>query len=196
MKSGTSDGSSDRDVDDGLIRRIADGDPAAWPILIDRHVAAIVGVAWYMLGDRAEAEDVAQESFVRLLGKVEGWRPGGPKLRTWLHRVAINLSIDRRRARRTVSLDSLADPDGVAVIDPEIGARVDQRLTVGRALDELPEKQRLAMVLVYYQGFSNREAAELLDSSVEAVESLLARARRTLRQRLLADLPDLLGASR
>jgi RNA polymerase sigma-70 factor (ECF subfamily) len=195
MRRTTAKDSSDRNVDDDLICRVADGDAAAWPMLLDRHLRPIVGVGWYMLGDRAEAEDVAQECFVRLLAKAETWKPGGPKLRTWLHRVAINLCIDRQRARKPVSLDALGDGDGVVPIDPGTAGRMDQRIVVQRALDGLPEKQKMAMVLIYYQGFSNREAAELLETSVEAVESLLARARRALRQRLLADLPDLLGAS-
>ena len=195
MEPGKNDNPTDRDIDDSLIRRVARGDAAAWPELVDRHLAAIVGYAWYMLGDRAEAEDVAQESFVRLMRKSADWQPGGPKLRTWLHRVAINLCIDRQRMRKTVSLDGLPDPDSVTRVDPGLGDSADQRLVVRKALDALPEKQRIAMILVYYQGFTNRETANLMDSSVEAVESLLARARRTLRQRLDPDLPDLLGAS-
>ena len=195
MEPGKDNNPSDRDIDDGLVRRVAKGDAAAWPALVDRHLPAIVGYAWYMLGDRAEAEDVAQESFVRLMRKASDWEPGGPKLRTWLHRVAINLCIDRQRMRKPVSLDGLKDPDQVIRFDPGIGDQTDRRLVVRKALDGLPEKQRMAIILVYYQGFTNRETAKLMDSSVEAVESLLARARRTLRQRLDPDLPDLLGAS-
>lgn len=187
---------SDRDTDDALIRRVASGDAAAWPALVDRHLSSIVGHAWYMLGERAEAEDVAQESFVRLMAKSGTWEPGGPKLRTWLYRVATNLCIDRQRARRTVSLDGMADAENRLVDDRSPDGDIDRRHMVRLALEALPEKQRQAMILIYYQGFSNREAAELMDASVEAVESLLSRARRTLRRDLEADRNDLLGVSR
>lgn len=187
---------SDRDTDDRLIRRVATGDTTAWPLLVERHLAAIVAHAWYFLHDSAEAEDVAQESFVRLMAKSRDWAPGGPKLRTWLYRVASNLCIDRQRARRTVSLDAMEESGPRLVDDRMPDGDLDHRRLVRRALDRLPEKQRLAMILIYYQGFTNREAAELMESSVEAVESLLARARRTLRRELDSERPDLLGALR
>jgi RNA polymerase sigma-70 factor (ECF subfamily) len=89
------------DADDHLLRRIARGDAGAWPVLVERHLGAVTGFAWTVLGDRAEAEDVAQETFVRLMRKSPDWRPGGAKLRTWIFRVAMNLSTDRwRRLRR------------------------------------------------------------------------------------------------
>ena len=89
------------DADDHLLQRIARGDAGAWPVLVERHLGAVTGFAWTVLGDRAEAEDVAQETFVRLMRKAPDWRPGGAKLRTRLFRVAMNLSTDRwRRLRR------------------------------------------------------------------------------------------------
>lgn len=195
MDAAHSSASSGRDEDDRLIRRVADGDAAAWPMIVDRHLASVVGCAWYLLGDHAEAEDVAQETFVRLMTKAGDWRPGGALLRTWLHRVATNMCIDRLRRNRPASLDGLTEAGIVVGTVPGPGDAVDRRLVVRKALDALPETQRLAVVLVHYQGFTNREAAEALDSSVEAVESLLARARRTLRTRLGPALPDLLGVS-
>ena len=177
--------------DDRLIERVAAGDRAAWGALVERHLAAVVGFAWYQLGDRAEAEDVAQETFVRLIGKVDDWRPGGPALRTWLYRVARNLCIDHRRAARTVPLEDLPDRPGEA---PDLERGVNLRRSVRWALDTLPERQRTALVLVHYQGLTNQEAARMLDTSVAAVESLLGRARRTLRRRLEASKSELLGA--
>lgn len=185
---------ADRDTDDGLIRRVAQGDAAAWPLLVDRHLSSIVGYAWYMLGDRAEAEDVGQETLVRFLRKAPDWKSGGPKLRTWLYRVAINLCIDRKRRQRPVSLDSLAE-DGVVPLHAVTTDRMDQRIAVRTALDGLPDRQKMAIILVHYQGFTGREAAGLMDSSEDALESLLARARRALRRQLEPAMNDLLGAS-
>lgn len=184
----------DGDIDDGLIRRVAEGDAAAWPLLIDRHLSALVGYSWYMLGDRAEAEDVAQETMMRFLRKAQTWQAGGPKLRTWLYRVAINLCIDRKRRQQPTSLEGLGE-DAVVPLHAAPAAAMDQRIAVRDALDALPERQKMAIVLIHYQGLTCREAARLLDCSEDALESLLSRARRALRRHLEPAMPDLLGAS-
>jgi len=178
--------------DDALIERIADGDQKAWVEITRRHLGALVGYAWHMLRDRAEAEDVAQETMVRLMRKAETWEPGGAKVKTWLFRVAINQCIDRQRARRTTSLDVLAEQS-----DPDTGGTTVARdhalrRTVGSAVDGLPPRQKQALTLVHYQGFSQQEAAKVLDVSVEAIESLLARARRSLKTQLKDLAGDLL----
>ncbi len=174
--------------DDELVERIVDGDERAWGELSRRHLGGLVGYAWHMLRDRAEAEDVAQETMVRLMRKAETWEPGGAKVKTWMYRVAINLCIDRQRARRTTSLDAIGEQT-----DPIGGAQIARDLAlkkaVGGALDDLPPRQKQALTLVHYQGFSQQEAADALDVSVDALESLLARARRTLKN-TLKDLAD------
>lgn len=181
----------DAEEDDRLIRAVVAGEPVAWRLLVERHLRAITGFAWYMLGDRAEAEDVAQEVFLRLLAKVAAWEPGGPGLRPWLHRVAINLCVDRARAPRPDPLEDQPEP----VAEGEPGVGLDRQRLVRRALDALPERQRIAIVLVYYQDCSDREAALIMGVSTEALESLLARGRRSLRRRLDPLRADLLGAS-
>ncbi len=184
-------------TDDALARRVAAGDAGAWRDLMDAHLGAVTGYAWHMLGDRAEAEDVAQETFIRFMKKAPGWRPGAARLRTWLLRVAINLCLDRLRARRpraelNVEFDAAleAEPDGVARID----GGIDHRRVVRRALRELPERQTSAIALVHYLGLTNAEAAETMAISVDALESLLARARRALRRKLEHLARDLLEA--
>jgi RNA polymerase sigma-70 factor (ECF subfamily) len=183
--------------DDDLAGRVAAGEIEAWRELMDAHLAAVTGYAWHMLGDRAEAEDVAQETFIRFMKKAPDWRPGNARLRTWLLRVAINLCLDRLRARRpraelNVEFDPEleAEPGGVARIDDGI----DHRRIVRRALRELPERQAGAISLVHFLGLSNAEAAETMSISVEALESLLARGRRTMRRKLEPLAQDLLEA--
>jgi RNA polymerase sigma-70 factor (ECF subfamily) len=178
--------------DNELIVRAGAGDRAAWAALVGRYLGPISGYAWHMLGDRGEAEDVAQETFVRLMGKAAAWdADGGATLKTWLYRVAINLCTDRRRKHLPVLMDELPEvaDGGAAAIDE----RFDRARVVREALERLPERQRAVLALVYYQGFSNGEAAELLKVSVEAVESLLSRGRRALRAALLPLRDDLLG---
>lgn len=175
---------SERD-DVELVRRVAAGDGAASRILVDRHLRSLVRFAYRMLGDVNEAEDVAQETFLRLWKNASRWEPRA-KLSTWLFRVAHNLSVDRLRARRDVSVSRLperADPKAPVVEQMERGER---DLAVARALEGLAERQRTAISLVYYEGMSNREAADIMGVQVDALESLLSRGRRSLRKALLA----------
>ena len=178
--------------DDSLILRLAAGDDTAFALLLDRHLGMIHRLAWRLLGDRAEAEDVAQESFLRLWNNAAGWRVGEAGLKSWLYRVAFNLCHDRLRRRRLVLMDEppeSVDPaprPGEAMIEDERGT------AVRRALDSLPERQRAALILSYYEEMSQAEAAGLLEISEEALESLLARGRRKLRELLGAQGRDLL----
>lgn len=193
---GTTSAANPPVADDALATRAAAGDRSAWAALVDRYLGVVSGYAWYMLGDRAEAEDIAQETFLRLMAKLPDWEPaksnpGGATLKTWLYRVAINLCIDRSRKRVPEPMAELPDlPDAGAAQAEE---NFDRARAVRAALDRLPERQRAVMTLVYYQGFSNAEAAALLKVSVDAVESLLGRARRALRASLAPLRDDLLG---
>ena len=177
--------------DDFLLAAAAAGDAAAWSALVERYLGQITGHAWYMLGDAREAEDVAQEAFLRLVAKAPDWEPGGAKLKTWLYRVVVNLCIDHKRKLLPLPVEQLPDhgDGGAAAADRDL----DVRRVVRTALDDLPPRQRAAVVLTYYQGFSNREAGDLLGISDEAVESLLARGRRALKARLGSVKQDLMG---
>lgn len=170
-------------ADAALMRRVAAADAAACRGLIDRELPGLLAFTYRLLGNRAEAEDVAQDSFLRLWQIAARWKPKA-KIRTWLRRVAYNAAIDRLRRRRPQ-----VDPDDVAIADPARNpaeaAHADQvEVAVAAALAELPERQRAAIALAHYDGLGNQETADILEISVEAVESLLARGRRALRTRL------------
>jgi len=178
--------SNSADPDEVLLQRIAIGDTAAVSTLVSRKLPRLLSLARRMLGDPVEAEDVAQETLVRTWKQAAHWVPGKARIDTWMHRVALNLCYDRLRRRR----DSVSTDD-VELLDPADSAvtRIEQTQAAERlqkALSTLPERQREAIVLSYYQEMSNMEAATLMGVSVEALESLLARARRTLRQ-ILSD---------
>ncbi len=172
------------DPDEALLRRVAAGDPAAIQALIARKLPRICALASRMLGDATEAEDVAQEAFLRVWRQAPNWRFGGATFDTWLHRVVLNLCYDRLRKRR--ERPSAEPPEQV---DPAVGADVEVEMMqtsnqVQAALSELPERQRDAILLHHYQELSNIDAAAVLGVSVDALESLLARGRRALRVRL------------
>jgi RNA polymerase sigma-70 factor (ECF subfamily) len=175
------------DPDEALLARVAEGDPAAVRALVARKLPRLLSLAGRMLGDAAEAEDVAQETFVRAWKQARAWRPGAAKFDTWMHRVALNLCYDRLRRRREAPTDTPPEvvDDGPA---PDRGLQaMETGERVAAAMGALPDRQREAIVLCHYQELSNIEAAALMGISVEALESLLSRGRRALRM-ALADM--------
>ncbi len=177
------------DPDLPLVRAIAKGDGAAAGELVRRRLPAIVAVAERMLGDRAEAEDVAQETFQRAWTHAGKWKADKAKFSTWLHRVAVNLCYDRLRKRARIADEPVSEerPDDQASPSEALESQQTAARVRG-AIAALPERQRAAVALCHIQELSNAEAAQILDVSVEALESLLARARRTLRKTLASEM--------
>ena len=159
--------------DTTLMRRVAGGDADAFRELVERHTPMVFGLAWRMLADRAEAEDVVQESFTRIWVQAPNWSPSGGGLGGWLRRVATNLCLDRlRRARRSAGDDALP---AIADEAPLADARFDagrREAAVAAAIAALPANQRAAIVLTYHEGLSNADAALALGLRLKALESL------------------------
>ena len=170
-----------------LLAGVAAGEERAFRALVDRHLPSVLGIARRMLRDDAEAEDVSQEALLRLWRNAAGLELGSNGVRPWLRRVVSNLCIDRARARRNTTVtDAVPDesePPGQLrhLAERELAGRVDA------ALKALPERQRLALTLFHYEGMSQIEVGDALGISDEAVESLLARARRTLKAALTGE---------
>ena len=172
------------DPDEELVRRVGAGDAGAVELFVARKLPRMTALARRLLGDATEAEDVVQELFVRAWRQAANWQPGIAKFDTWMHRVALNLCTDRLRRRREMPLPADWDaPDSAALPDAGLESAGESD-RIGRALGALPPRQREAIVLTYYQELPNREAAALMGIGVEALESLLARGRRALKERL------------
>jgi RNA polymerase sigma-70 factor (ECF subfamily) len=167
--------------------RVASHDPSAFRLLVDRHMAALILLGRRLLRDEAEAEDLAQEALLRLwrLGGGLDVGPGG--VGPWLKKVVSNLAIDRLRVRGRLDVsDDLPEQpqpaDQLRSLErQELAERVDD------ALRSLPDRQRLALTMFHYEGLSMQEVGGMLGVSAEAVESLLARARRSMRAALAAE---------
>jgi RNA polymerase sigma-70 factor, ECF subfamily len=175
--------------DDDLIAATASGDEAAFNRLVRRHADRAHAIARRYLGSAAEADDVVQDAFWRAWNGAARWRTGEAAFSTWLHRVVVNLCIDRtRRARirKWLPFDAAPEPRDEAIgAEDGVMARAELRAVLAD-LGELPERQRAALLLSAEGERANAEIAAVLSVSEKAVESLLVRARRTLRARLAA----------
>lgn len=192
------DGLHTADSDEEDVRLVATGDRMAAARLVNAHGDRLMAVAWRMLGSREAAEDVVQEAFIRMWQHAKDWQPGAAKFSTWLHRVAVNLCYDRLRKAsyryEHPAGDDLPDmasdrPDAEAVL-----TRTGELTALRNALDRLPPRQKMAVILCHYEEHSNAAAAAMMEISLEALESLLSRARRSLKADLKLKEDLALGA--
>ena len=170
--------------DDTLMARVALRDGAAFRTLIDAYAVRPHRIAYRMLGDATEAEDIAQEALLRLWSQAEKWQPGGAGVSAWLGRVATNLCLDRLRRRKLASDEAVPErADNALGADEQVDEERLRARTIA-AVQALPDRQRAAIILTYYEDYSNMAAAGALDMNIKAFESLLLRARTALRSAL------------
>lgn len=190
------------DPDAAIVKDLAKGDPTALERLMKIHLTTIKSTAWHMVGDEMIAEDIAQDVFIKAWKQAPHWEFGKAKFSTWLHRVTKNLCYDRLRATPPVHthiIETIEDDTPLAsqtIVTQETRTLHTQHLQL--AMDALPQRQKMAITLCHYQGKSQKEAASIMEISVHAYESLLARARRNLHKtlrphktKLLSTLGDL-----
>ncbi len=168
--------------DESLMHRLAQRDAQALAQLAERYAHIPWRIACRMLDDISEAEDIAQEAMLKLWNIQGGWDASGSGIAAWLTRVATNLCIDRIRRRRTVSGDNLAEQaDEAPLADTNI-EKDEMRAAIIDCIQRLPERQRGAVILTYYEDQPNRDAARAMDMKIKAFESILLRARLSLRK--------------
>lgn len=174
--------------DDKLIIRIATGDKPSFAAFLTRHLTSVVKFAHRYTGNRADAEDIAQDTFARIWQRASDWQPRGVTPRAWMYRISYNLCIDFLRKKRPHTNAEIIEFPTDPKDDPEqqyVSGKQDERLQ--QALTALPQRQLTALTLCVWQGLSNKEAAACMDIKVDALESLLSRARRKLKQLLSVD---------
>jgi|EndMetStandDraft_8_1072994.scaffolds.fasta_scaffold126381_3 RNA polymerase sigma-70 factor, ECF subfamily len=168
--------------DESLMTLVAQGDQRAFRILMGRYMGLAIRVAQRLVHDAAEADDIGQEAFLRVWRRAGSFDPKVARVTTWLYRIVLNLSLDRRRKPKPLPIDEAAeirsdDPEPLAMmIENEDRHRVDV------ALAALPERQRVAIVLFHMEGLSVREAAQSMNVTEKALESLLVRARSAIKK--------------
>ncbi|EIJ42903.1 RNA polymerase sigma factor, sigma-70 family [Beggiatoa alba B18LD] len=174
------------DADSALMQRIQQGDQQAFNQLVNQYLHPLYRFAYRMLNNTADAEEVAQDTLVKVWRNAAQWQAEKAKLTTWIHSIAYHLCLDLLRRHSPTMID-IDDPDEMEIASPTDDYQqleiIDQ---LEKGLQTLVERQRAAILLCYYQGLDNQEAAHILQISVDALESLLSRARRTLKKQLLA----------
>ena len=180
-----------RDEDCELLDRLAANDEAAFRCLVERHIDRAFAIALRILGSRADAEDVVQDTFLKIWTRRGEWQQGRAKFSTWLYRVVTNRCIDLRRRPRTEDVEAVPEP---ADKQPDAVSAM-QRSEVFNMLEEamnlLPEQQRIAVILSYHEDMSNAEIAEVMETTIAAVESLLKRGRQHLKKILRRNEGDI-----
>lgn len=175
----------DAPTDDALLARIVAREHAAFALLVQRHTRRYYAVAYRCVFQRAEAEDIVQLAFLKLWENPAGWRKErGSAFTTWFYRVVINLCRDHLRRKRPLPL-----PEGFDAEDGHDNAEAmltaeQQSRAVEMALRALPERQRTALVLCFYEGLSHQEAATVMGVRIKALQSLLMRGKTTLKEKL------------
>jgi RNA polymerase sigma-70 factor (ECF subfamily) len=164
--------------------RVAAGDAAAFRILVERHLPRGHAIARRVLHSEADAEDALQEAFTKVWVHAARWRPSQAAFSTWLYRIVVNTCLDAARRRRPeVGAEALRETlaDEAAHAEALLGAEQSAE-RVRAAVQRLPVQQRMAVTLCYFEELTNPEAAILMSIHIKALEGLLVRARRSLRQ--------------
>jgi RNA polymerase sigma-70 factor (ECF subfamily) len=177
----------DGESDEALMLRIARGDERAFRALAPRYAARAASLARHISGSEADAEDIVQEALLRVWINAPRWRPEAA-FRTWFYRIVFNLALNRKRRAPFAPLEAAGDPADPAIRADAALLRAEEDRRIADAIAALPARQRSAIALTYNDELSNAEAANVLGTSVSAFETLLVRARRTLRVKL--DLTD------
>ena len=169
-------------ADHRLIELVAEGYPSAFEELIKRYEKAILNLAFRFLGDAEEAKDITQETFIRIYQNAASYKPSA-QFKTYIFRIATNLCLDFIQKKKPEYTDELPENPSSSTPLKELHQKETSEAVTG-AVQSLPENQRIALLLHHFEGMKYAEIAGVMNTTVPAVESLLVRAKRTLRDKL------------
>lgn len=175
-----------------LLAAYANGEQNAAKILTDRLMKTVYNQAYHMLRNSADAEDITQESFMRLWRIAPNWIKDKAKISTWLYRVNYNLCIDKLRQRKHTNIDEVPEPIDHTQNTGELLQNKDRVSALYSALEKLPERQKKAVTMRHLNELSNSDIAKVMETSIESVESLISRGKGKLKDILYKD-KDKLG---
>lgn len=167
------------------LKRASVGDQKAARALVEGISPKLFAVSYRLLRNSSEAEEVVQETLLRLWRIAPNWRAGNARIDTWAYRVISNLCFDKLRRHGRYLNDAFDENLEIKseIADPETYLQRDEiRNRVDLALESLPTRQKLAIIYTYFENLGAKDTASILDTSIEAVESLLSRAKRNLKQ--------------
>ena len=171
--------------DEFLIRLIQEGRHDAFAEIVNRHSKRFYSIAYRFIFNKDDAEDIVQEAFMKLWEKRLNWNPNKEaKFTTWFYKVVLNLCIDHNRKKKPEPLS-----EEMPLIDKQQGHEAliqekQKQVMLERFIQELPERQRLALNLCFYEGISNQEASEMIGVNLKALQSLIMRAKMTLKEKI------------
>ncbi len=169
--------------DESLIRKTQEGSHEAFAALVKRHSNRFYSVAYRVIFDKNDAEDIVQEAFLKVWDRPGLWNPGRhAKFTTWFYKVIINLCLDHNKKKKTIAL-----PEDIKLADKQPGQDLlldahQKQVILDGFLRKLPERQLLALNLCFYEGLSNKEAAKIIGVKVKALQSLIMRAKTRLKE--------------
>lgn len=168
-----------------LLALIQDGSHPAFAALVERHSGRFYRLAFRYLQNREAAEDAVQDAFIKLWETPNLWQPDrNTKFTTWFYRIVVNLCLDARKRKKPEALeDETLVPDERAAIDESMARAQEQRI-LEREIAALPERQRMALNLCFNEDLSNQEAADAMGLKLKALQSLIMRAKTTLKERM------------
>lgn len=170
-----------------LLERIRQGNHEAFALLVRRHANRFYRLAYRFVSEQTEAEDIVQEAFVKLWERPGMWQAErNTAFTTWFHRVVVNLCLDRRKKKRAMPLAEESWVPDERQTQEEALLSGERQALLEAHIAALPERQRVALNLCFYEGLSNQDAAEVMGVRLKALQSLLMRAKTTLKEKLQA----------
>lgn len=175
------------DPDTDILPALMAQDQRAFATLMDRHIKSLSALSAQMLGDMHLAEDITQSVFLKTWQMLPGWQTGNAKLITWMRRVATNMCLDHLRKKKPIYTDSVPEQAGFDPLQDDHMVSSERSEFMANAMGLLPERQKAALTLFYYQELPQKQCADIMDLTVPAFESLLRRSRQALKKTLNPD---------